>query len=328
MATKSGDTVAVKVMKRSVVKKHTLGRPCHPTAPQQNSALEAVLGEVAAMKQLEHPNLVRLYAFIDDPQRDELYLVLEYVDGGHLGQCVERGEVVPEATLTLWLCDTADGLAHMHSHGIAHRDLKPENLMWSGSERRVKIGDFGTAVAGAAPSGEEASASAASGSLGGSLGGSSIHVTQTAGTPSFFAPEMCTMANAAGSAKKGYSARLADLWAFGVCLHMWLYLRPPFEAETVHLLVVAIREGAEAGSVRTPPGVRGGADQPPTPVSPALLAVLASLMAVDPNARTLTELDALRARRDASERTKVVRGKRRPWQLFCCGQKGRVAPEP
>ena len=47
-----------------------------------------VLREVAVMKSLEHPNLVRLYAFIDDPARNELYLVMEYVDGGSLGRCV------------------------------------------------------------------------------------------------------------------------------------------------------------------------------------------------------------------------------------------------
>ena len=62
------------------------------------------------------------------------------------------------------------------------------------------------------------------------------YVKATAGTPAFFAPEMC------GDDKTGsklYSGRAADLWALGVCLHMWIFLRLPFEAPTVYMLMQA-----------------------------------------------------------------------------------------
>ena len=63
------------------------------------------------------------------------------------------------------------------------------------------------------------------------------YVKATAGTPAFFAPEMC------GDDKTGsklYSGRAADLWALGVCLHMWIFLRLPFEAPTVYMLMQEI----------------------------------------------------------------------------------------
>ena len=39
-----------------------------------------------------------------------------------------------------------------------------------------------------------------------------------------------------------YSAKAADCWALGVCLYMWLYLKPPFEAPTLYLLLEEIRQ--------------------------------------------------------------------------------------
>ena len=72
-------------------------------------------------------------------------------------------------------------------------------------------------------------------------GGHKDYVKATAGTPAFFAPEMC------GDDKTGsklYSGRAADLWALGVCLHMWIFLRLPFEAPTVYMLMQASRRRA------------------------------------------------------------------------------------
>ncbi len=40
-----------------------------------------------------------------------------------------------------------------------------------------------------------------------------------------------------------YSGRAADVWALGVCLYMWMYLKLPFEAPTVYMLMQEIANG-------------------------------------------------------------------------------------
>ena len=58
---------------------------------------------------------------------------------------------------------------------------------------------------------------------------------KTAGTPTFFSPELCTT-DTAGT----YDVRIVDLWAMGVTLYMWISGRVPFEAPTTLLLMQMI----------------------------------------------------------------------------------------
>ena len=71
---------------------------------------------------------------------------------------------------------------------------------------------------------------------------------------------------------RGYSGKAADCWALGVCLYMWLYLRPPFEAPTLYLLLEEIRQ-------KEPPVDTAAA------VSEELVALLLGLLARKPTQR-------------------------------------------
>ena len=42
--------------------------------------------EMEIMKQIDHPNLVRLHEIIDDPKNKKIYLVMDYMDKGAIGQ--------------------------------------------------------------------------------------------------------------------------------------------------------------------------------------------------------------------------------------------------
>ena len=44
--------------------------------------LENIFREIAIMKKLDHPNVLKLYEVIDDPSNDKLYMVLDYMDNG------------------------------------------------------------------------------------------------------------------------------------------------------------------------------------------------------------------------------------------------------
>ena len=155
--------VAIKVAKRSALKRIRHGN---------GTVLDSALREIAVMKRLSHPNVVRLIEVIDDPARDELYLVMELVTGGTLGEPIAKGQASSEATLVRWMRDVVLGLEHLHHSGVVHRDLKPENILWDKAARRAKLADFGAAAIC-------------------SEGRAGDYVRGTAGTPAFFAPEMC-----------------------------------------------------------------------------------------------------------------------------------------
>lgn len=203
---------AIKVLRRSILKRKRMGK---------GSAFDGVLREIALMKTLTHLNIVQLYEVIDDEQRDELYLVMEFIDGGDLQDPINKKRFVDTDTLRHWLRDTCLGIEYLHLMGICHRDMKPENLLLDAKNNRIKVADFG--VSQIANKGR---------------GGDYMKVT--GGTPLFFAPEMC------GADKTGtnvYSGKAADMWAIGVCIYMWLYHKLPFEAPTQFMLMEAIAAG-------------------------------------------------------------------------------------
>lgn len=139
---------------------------------------------------------------IDDPDSSKLFMVLEYCEGGELrfNDSSARPTLSLEETRSVFR-DTLLGLEYresvewgtsrarlkiqVHHQGIIHRDIKPSNLLFS-KDGTVKISDFGcshyseallAASLNAGPEGE------------GYV--DDIELAKTAGSPAFFAPEMC-----------------------------------------------------------------------------------------------------------------------------------------
>lgn len=79
---------------------------------------------------IRHPHVCQVYDF-GETEDGALFLAMEYVDGGSLGDHLrERGALPPEVALR-FLTETASALDAAHALGIVHRDLKPDNLMLS-----------------------------------------------------------------------------------------------------------------------------------------------------------------------------------------------------
>ncbi|XP_055834223.1 serine/threonine-protein kinase GRIK1 isoform X1 [Solanum dulcamara] len=171
-------------------------------APSE-TAMGDVLREVSIMKMLCHPNIVNLIEVIDDPETDNFYMVLEYVEGKWV--CEDSGPpcVLEENKARQYLRDIVSGLMYLHSHNIIHGDIKPDNLLVTASGR-VKIGDFSVSQV---------------------FEDDNDKLRRSPGTPVFTAPECCV--------GDRYHGKAADTWAVGVTLYCMILGKYPFLGDTL-----------------------------------------------------------------------------------------------
>lgn len=101
--------------------------------------------EISLLKQLQHPNIVRLYDVVHSEKK--LTLVFEYLDQDlkkYLDNAGDSG--LDPATIKSFLWQLLQGIAYCHQHRVLHRDLKPQNLLIN-VEGELKLADFGLARA-------------------------------------------------------------------------------------------------------------------------------------------------------------------------------------
>ncbi|XP_060900793.1 myosin light chain kinase 2, skeletal/cardiac muscle isoform X5 [Labrus mixtus] len=124
----SGLTLAAKVIKARSLKEK-----------------EVVKNEIQVMNNLDHANLIQLYAAYES--RNDIILVLEYVGGGELfDRIIDENYTLMELDTVVFIRQICDGLQHMHKMYILHLDLKPENILCvSRVTNKIKIIDFGLA---------------------------------------------------------------------------------------------------------------------------------------------------------------------------------------
>ncbi|XP_023196045.1 myosin light chain kinase family member 4 isoform X4 [Xiphophorus maculatus] len=106
---------------------------------------EVVRNEIQVMNQLNHANLIQLYAAFES--RNDIILVMEYVEGGELfDRIIDENYNLTELDTVLFIRQICEGLKYMHKNYILHLDLKPENILCvSRATNKIKIIDFGLA---------------------------------------------------------------------------------------------------------------------------------------------------------------------------------------
>lgn len=104
-----------------------------------------VHNEIQVMNQLDHANLIQLYAAFESHYA--ITLVMEYVDGGELfDRIIDDSCNLTELDTVLFIRQISEGLQYMHRMYILHLDLKPENILCVNREtNKIKIIDFGLA---------------------------------------------------------------------------------------------------------------------------------------------------------------------------------------
>eukprot|EP01022_Parablepharisma_sp_SALTPOND_P033060 TRINITY_DN88120_c0_g1_i1.p3 TRINITY_DN88120_c0_g1~~TRINITY_DN88120_c0_g1_i1.p3 ORF type:complete len:268 (+),score=37.98 TRINITY_DN88120_c0_g1_i1:1684-2487(+) len=186
----------MKIMNKTKLKRLFVAR--------QTTAYKLLETEIAIMKKMNHPNIVKLYEIIDDPGYNKLFIVMEYISGGSLHSLVKDGEPIPLDKCWKYFRDLLNGLEYCHeAAGIVHRDIKPENLLID-KDDVLKIVDFGVAFM---------------------ITDGSDESKVTLGSTFYLAPEIC----------KGivYKGRRTDIWAAGVTLYRMLTTKFPFEGTNV-----------------------------------------------------------------------------------------------
>lgn len=117
----------------------------HPELQADPVALRELREETRKGIRLAHPNIVRIYDFVDDEQ--SAAISMEYVDGSTLAdlRAARPNLVFTAEELAPWLLQACDALDYAHhQQRIVHRDIKPANIMIT-SSGHVKIADFGIA---------------------------------------------------------------------------------------------------------------------------------------------------------------------------------------
>ena len=129
---RTGDEVAVKRL--------------HPIVVASESGRRRLVREFRALRQLAHPNIVRVRDL--EMGTDDAALILDYVPGESLAGRLARDRVLPEAEALAIARDVAAGLAAAHAGGVVHRDVTPGNVLL-GRTGPARLTDFGIAVDGA-----------------------------------------------------------------------------------------------------------------------------------------------------------------------------------
>ncbi|KAH0943479.1 hypothetical protein HID58_003116 [Brassica napus] len=208
----TGDLFAIKVLKKAdMIRKN---------------AVESILAERDILINVRNPFVVRFfYSFTD---RDNLYLVMEYLNGGDLYSLLRNLGCLEEDIVRVYIAEVVLALEYLHSEGVVHRDVKPDNLLIA-HDGHIKLTDFGLSKVGLINSTDDLSGPGTSllDEEESRLPTSEHQLERrkkrsAVGTPDYLAPEILL--------GTGHGAT-ADWWSVGIILFELIVGIPPFNAE-------------------------------------------------------------------------------------------------
>jgi serine/threonine protein kinase len=199
--------------------KHFAIKVLRPEFTRNNEVLARFRREAEAAACISHPNVVGVYD-ADATGDGFAFLVCEYLDGMDLAAQIERSKRVDVPMATHIGVQICRALEAAHARGVVHRDLKPHNVFLMAESSgaisprpTIKVLDFG---------------------LSRFMDSSDTQLTRTGvimGTPAYMAPEQ---------AKALEADHRADIYGVGCILYVSLTGRPPFEAEHIQGIVLAV----------------------------------------------------------------------------------------
>lgn len=121
-------TVAVKVIK---------------AIPDEQSRMR-FLQELIAITAIEHPNILRVQDFGITVGSNELFLVMDYIEGRTLDDELKALGIIPVQSALSMFVQVLRAIELCHQQGIIHKDIKPSNFMIDQNDQMILM-DFGIA---------------------------------------------------------------------------------------------------------------------------------------------------------------------------------------
>ena len=157
--------------------------------------------EAQSAASLSHPNVVNIFDV--GKEKDDHYIVMEYIDGKTLKEVIQERAPLPSAEVVEIAKQICEALENAHENQIIHRDIKPHNILIN-KFGRVKVTDFGIARA---------------------VTSSTItyQADSVLGSVHYFSPEQ---------AKGGIASATSDIYSLGVVMYEMLTGKLPFSGES------------------------------------------------------------------------------------------------